>query len=156
MIFLLYVFCCNIMQTIVEGAENNIKLTKEEKAAVDAGKITPREAAEKRAVDAIEAKRKAAFEEKKKKKALEEELSEGEKDCNKYHEEKSPGWSDCMIAAKREARAKKEAKKEAQKLKDDIGISSPGGECPKITSFYTLFEKAYCVANNIRKGAQNI
>ena len=35
MIFLLYVFCCNIMQTTVEGAENKGVLTQEEKDNID-------------------------------------------------------------------------------------------------------------------------
>ncbi len=165
MIFLLYVFCCNIMQTTVEGAENNIKLTKEEKAAVDAGKITPREAAEKRAVDAIAAKRKAVFEEKKKKKALEGAENKGlltqeEKDNIKNMCKESYSSEDkqnnCIDNERFSTIKKKKAKQEAQQLKDDMGISSPGGKCPKITSFYTLFSKAYCVADNIRKGAQNV
>jgi len=51
---------------------------------------------------------------------------------------------------------KKEAAREAKKVKDDLGISGPTFVCPEITSFYTLFVKAYCIANNIRSGVQNI
>lgn len=74
MIFLLYVFCCNIMHSTIEGAENKVTLTKEDEDDVG-----------------------------------------------------------------------------------DIGVSVPSGDdCPKITSFYTLFAKAYCISDKIRKGAQDV
>ena len=82
----------------------------------------------------------------------EEELSEGEKDCNKYHEEKTTGWRECRV----DASNKKRADKEAQQMKDDLNISAPGGECPKVSSFYNLFAKAYCIAIKIRQGAQDV
>ena len=82
----------------------------------------------------------------------EEELSEGEKDCNKYHEEKTTGWRECRV----DASNKKRAAEETQQMKDDLNISAPGGECPKVSSFYNLFAKAYCIAINIRRGAQDI
>ena len=113
MIFLLYVFCCNIMHTTVEGAENYVKLTKEEKDDIDTM-------------------------------------------CKDAHYKQEIEINKCIGKRRESAQNKKIAKKEAQQLKDDMGISSPGGKCPKITSFYTLFAKAHCVANNIRKGAQNV
>ena len=110
MIFLLFVFSCNIMHTTVEGAESI--LTQEEK-------------------DNIENMCKESYLSKDKREQCQEE--------ERHSEIK-----------------KKKEKQEAQQLKDDMGISAPGGDCPKITSFYTLFAKAYCVADNIRKGAQNV
>jgi len=82
----------------------------------------------------------------------EEELSEGEKDCNKKHEEKSTSWNDCMDAVEN----KEKAAEETQQMKDDLNISAPGDECPKVSSFYNLFAKAYCIAIKIRQGAQDV
>ena len=112
MIFLLYVFCCNIMHTTVEGAESIL---------------------------------------------TEEDIKILTDDCHIIHDvEDAKDRRKCISKAKAKKINEKRAKQEAQQMKDDMGISSPGGECPEITSFYTLFAKAHCVADNIRKGAQNV
>tara|TARA_B100000795_G_scaffold26710_1_gene17718 strand:- start:4306 stop:4689 length:384 start_codon:yes stop_codon:yes gene_type:complete len=62
----------------------------------------------------------------------------------------------CRSDGKIEKLRKKEAAREANKIKDDLGISGPTFVCPEVTSLYNLFAKAYCIANNIRSGVQNI
>jgi len=112
LIFLLFVFCCNVMHTTVEGAENKVTLTQEEKNTVD-------------------------------------ELCK-ESYVSKEEQEK------CIGEERRLKLKNKIAMNEANKLKDDMGVGVPKYNCPEVTSFYTLFAKAYCLADNIRNGAQNI
>lgn len=113
MIFLLFVFSCNIMNSNIEGAENYVKLTKEEKDDID-------------------------------------------KMCKDAHYKQEIEINKCIGKRRERAQNKKIADKEAQQMKDDLNISAPGGECPKVSSFYNLFAKAYCIAINIRRGAQDI
>ena len=112
LIFLLFVFCCNVMHTTVEGAENKVTLTQEEKNTVD-------------------------------------ELCK-ESYVSKEEQEK------CIGEERRLKLKNKIAMNEANKLKDAMGVGVPKYNCPEVTSFYTLFAKAYCLADNIRNGAQNI
>lgn len=112
LIFLLFVFCCNVMHTTVEGAENKVTLTQEEKNTVD-------------------------------------ELCK-ESYVSKEEQEK------CIGEERRLKLKNKIVTNEANKLKDDMGVGVPKYNCPEVTSFYTLFAKAYCLADNIRNGAQNI
>ena len=112
LIFLLFVFCCNVMHTTVEGAENKVTLTQEEKNTVH-------------------------------------ELCK-ESYVSKEEQEK------CIGEERRLKLKNKIAMNEANKLKDDMGVGVPKYNCPEVTSFYTLFAKAYCLADNIRNGAQNI
>ena len=112
LIFLLFVFCCNVMNTTIEGAENKLKLTQEEKNTVD-------------------------------------ELCK-ESYVSKEEQEK------CIGEERRLKLKNKIVTNEANKLKDDMGVGVPKYNCPEVTSFYTLFAKAYCLADNIRNGAQNI
>ena len=112
LIFLLFVFCCNVMHTTVEGAENKVTLTQEEKNTVD-------------------------------------ELCK-ESYVSKEEQEK------CIGEERRLKLKNKIAMNEANKLKDDMGVGVPKYNCPEVTSFYTLFAKAYCLADNIRNGAHNI
>lgn len=111
LIFLLFVFCCNVMHTTIEGAENKLKLTQEEKNTID-------------------------------------ELCK-ESYVSKEEQEK------CIGEERRHKLKKKNMENEANKLKDDMGVGVPY-KCPEVTSIYTLFAKAYCLADNIRNGAQNI
>jgi hypothetical protein len=112
LIFLLFVFSCNIMNSTVEGAEN--LLTDEDKKIIT-------------------------------------------DDCNEiYGEKESTRRDDCIIDGKEKKINLIRSKNEAKKLKDELGISAPKYKCPKVTSFYNLFAKANCLANNIRNGAQNI
>ena len=111
LIFLLFVFCCNVMHTTVEGAENKVTLTQEEKNTVD-------------------------------------EL------CEESYVSKDK-QQECIGEERRLKLKKKIAMNEVNKLKDDMGVGVPY-KCPEVTSFYTLFAKAYCLADNIRNGAQNI
>lgn len=117
MIFLLYVFCCNIMHSTIEGAENKVKLTKEEKDEVEA--------------------------------ICEESYGYSQEEKGK-----------CIVKERKLKLKNKIAEQESQKFKDDvgdIGVSVPSGDdCPKITSFYNLFAKAYCISDKIRKGAQDV
>jgi len=112
LIFLLFVFCCNVMNTTIEGAENKLKLTQEEKNTVD-------------------------------------ELCK-ESYVSKEEQEK------CIGEERRLKLKTKILTNEANKLKDDMGVGVPKYNCPEVTSIYTLFAKAYCLADNIRNGAQNI
>tara|TARA_B110000008_G_scaffold275746_1_gene313774 strand:- start:27 stop:332 length:306 start_codon:yes stop_codon:yes gene_type:complete len=101
------------MHTTVEGAENKVKLTKEEKDEVEA--------------------------------ICEESYGYSQEEKGK-----------CIGEERRLKLKNKIIMNEANKLKDDMGVGVPKYNCPEVTSFYTLFAKAYCLADNIRNGAQNI
>ena len=115
-IFLLFVFCCKLMNSTIEGAENKDEII-----------LSP------------------------------EELKIITDDCNYIHDiEDAKDRRKCISNGKAEKIKIKRGKNEAKKLKDEMGVSSPGSNCPEVNSFYNLFAKAYCLSNNIRKSAQNV
>jgi hypothetical protein len=78
-------------------------------------------------------------------------------DCNEiYGEKESARRENCIWDGKEKKINLNRAKNDANEMKDELGISSPKYKCPEVTSFYNLFAKANCIANNIRNGIQNV
>ena len=78
-------------------------------------------------------------------------------ECNFIHDiEDRKDFRKCVSRMKSDKIKINKLAAESKLLQDDLGFSGPTWVCPEVTSFYNLFAKAYCISDNIRKGAQNI